>query len=100
MNGKPPVKDIFQSLLLGLLLLTLLVTGSFSVAYISDREVYDTKYEALRQESQLLMDSQGTVILREVGREMGSLESRLFTAEKRIEALELRVRILEQQEAQ
>ena len=98
MNGKPPVKDIFQSILLGLLLLALLVTGSFSVAYILDREEYDTKYEALRQENQLLMDAQEAVILGEVGRGIIFLESRLFTAEKRIEALELRLRMLEQYE--
>ena len=100
MNGKPHVKDIFQSLLLGLLLLALLVTGSFSIAYITDREKYDTKYEALRQENQMLMDAQESVILGEVGRELMFLESRLFTAEKRIEALELRVRMLEQYEEQ
>ena len=98
MNGKPPVKDIFQSFLLGLMLLVLLVTGSFSVAYMLDREDYDAKYESLRQENKLLMDTQETVILGEVGREMRFLESRLFTAEKRIEALELRLRMLEQYE--
>ena len=48
----------------------------------------------------MLMDAQESVILGEVGRELMFLESRLFTAEKRIEALELRLRTLEQYEEQ
>ena len=90
--------DIVHAVLIMVLLILLFGVGSTSVSYMVESASNNAKYELLRNENRELLNVLKANILEGVDRELSALEGRIYTAEKRLDSLEERVKGMEQQQ--